>query len=242
MGKRIAMTSAVVGAIVCALAAPAAAHVTIDPPSAPQGSTTKLSFLVPNEEPAARVNKVQIAFPTPPDTPIASVAVGQKPGWNVNVTKQRLAQPLHTDDGTINQVVSLVQWTAMTPADAIPPGQFGEFTVDADGLPDDGDRGRVPRDPDLFERHRGALDRSGHAERPRGRAPHTGAAAHPGRRQRARPSRPPPRSRRRRRTAPRSSRRRPRTTARVRSAIVALALGAVALILATGALMRRRRA
>ena len=37
MGKRIVLTSALVGAIVCALAAPAAAHVTVDPPSAPQG-------------------------------------------------------------------------------------------------------------------------------------------------------------------------------------------------------------
>ena len=63
MGKRIVLTSAMAGAIVLALAAPAAAHVTVDPSSAPKGSTTKLSFLVPNEEPTAKVTEVQSRVP-----------------------------------------------------------------------------------------------------------------------------------------------------------------------------------
>ena len=50
----------------------------------------KLSFLVPNEEPTARVTEVQIAFPTPPETPIPTVTVGQKPGWTVKVTTLKL--------------------------------------------------------------------------------------------------------------------------------------------------------
>ena len=45
----------------------------------------KLSFIVPNEEPTATVTRVQIAFPTPPDTPIPGVSVGQKPGWRSTV-------------------------------------------------------------------------------------------------------------------------------------------------------------
>ena len=84
MGKRIAVTSAVVGAIVCAFAAPAAAHVTIDPPSRAEGlapRSSRSSFRTRSRP--RRVTKVQIVFPTPPDTPIASVTVGQKPGWNV---------------------------------------------------------------------------------------------------------------------------------------------------------------
>jgi uncharacterized protein YcnI len=137
MTKRLAVTAALAGAFVCALAAPAAAHVTVDPPSAPQGSTVKLSFLVPNEEPTARVTDVQVAFPTPPQTPIPTVTVEQKPGWTVKVTTQKLAQPVVTDDGTISDVVSRVEWKAKTAADAIAPQQFGSFTVDADGLPED---------------------------------------------------------------------------------------------------------
>jgi uncharacterized protein YcnI len=140
MNRRIVRASALAGAIVCAIATPAAAHVSIDPPSAPQGSTVKLSFIVPNEEDTATVNKVQIAFPTPPATPIPGVSVGQKPGWRSTVTTKQLATPIETDDGTITEVVSEIDWVALTPANAIKPGEFGEFTIDADGLPDDEDQ------------------------------------------------------------------------------------------------------
>jgi uncharacterized protein YcnI len=135
MGKRIVLTSVMAGAIVLTLAAPAGAHVTVDPSSAPKGSTGKLSFLVPNEEPTAKVTELQVAFPTPPNTPISSVAVEAKAGWNVKVTTQKLTKPITTDDGTINQIVSLIDWKAKTPADGIAANQFGEFTIDADGLP-----------------------------------------------------------------------------------------------------------
>ena len=31
----------------------------------------------------------------------------------------------------------MIDWKAKTPADGIAPEQFGEFTIDADGLPDE---------------------------------------------------------------------------------------------------------
>jgi uncharacterized protein YcnI len=130
-------TSTLVGAIVFLLAGPAAAHVTVDPPSAPQGATVKLSFLVPNEEPDVKVTKVEIVFPTPPDSPIAGVVVGQKPGWTARVTMQTLTKPIVTDDGSITKVVREIDWTAKTLADAIGANEFGEFAIDADGLPTD---------------------------------------------------------------------------------------------------------
>ena len=139
MSRRFVRASALAGAIVCLVATPAAAHVSIDPPSAPQGSTVKLSFIVPNEEDTATVTRVQIAFPTPPDTPIPGVSVGQKPGWRSTITTKALAEPIETDDGSISEVVSVIDWVALTPANAIKPGEFGEFTIDADGLPDDED-------------------------------------------------------------------------------------------------------
>src|SRR5260221_6326983 len=136
MSRRIVLASAMAGAIVCVLAAPAAAHVTIDPPSAPQGSTVKLSFLVPNEEKTATVTKVQILFPAPPEAPIPGVTVGQKPGWKSTVTNKHLAKAIVTADGSIPDIVSEIDWVAVTPAAAVKPGEFGEFTIDADGLPD----------------------------------------------------------------------------------------------------------
>jgi len=136
MSKRIAVVSALAGAFLFALAPAADAHVSISPASAPQGSTTKLSFLVPNEEAKATVTKVQIAFPIPPAAPIPGVSVGQKPGWRATVKTTHLAKPITTDDGTISDIVSEIDWVASTPAAAVKPNEFGEFTIDADGLPD----------------------------------------------------------------------------------------------------------
>jgi uncharacterized protein len=136
MIRRILLAPALAGVIVCAMATAATAHVSIDPPSAPQGSTVKLSFLVPNEENKATITKVQIAFPTPPDAPIPGVSVGQKAGWKATVRTTHLAKPITTDDGSITDIVGEIDWVATTPAAAVKPGEFGEFTIDADGLPD----------------------------------------------------------------------------------------------------------
>ena len=135
MSKRIAAAAAVAGAIVCAFAAPAAAHVTIDPPSAPKGGTVRLSFLAPNEEANAKMTELQVAFPTPPDTPIPAVSVEAKTGWTITVRTLKLTKPIVTDDGTIDTVVSEIDWKADRPANGIAKEQFGEFTIDADGLP-----------------------------------------------------------------------------------------------------------
>jgi uncharacterized protein len=140
MSRRIALASAMAGVIVCVLASAADAHVSISPASAPQGSTTKLSFNVPNEEDKATVTKFSVQFPTPPETPIPGVAVGQKPGWSSKISTKHLATPITTDDGTISAVVSQIDWVATSPAAAVKPGEFGEFTIDADGLPDDEDQ------------------------------------------------------------------------------------------------------
>jgi uncharacterized protein YcnI len=140
MTRRILLVSAVAGAIVCVMASAADAHVSISPASAPQGSTTKLSFNVPNEEEKATVTKFSVQFPTPPETPIPGVAVGQKAGWSSKPSTKHLAKPITTDDGTITDVVSQIDWVATSPAAAIKPGEFGEFTIDADGLPDDEDQ------------------------------------------------------------------------------------------------------
>jgi len=119
-------------------ATPASAHVTVDPPSAPQGGTVKLSFLAPNEEPPATVTELQIFFPTPPATPIPTVTVEPKTGWSFHLTMLHLTKPLVTDDGNIADIVSEIDWKAQSPSDAIGANQFGEFTIDADGLPDTG--------------------------------------------------------------------------------------------------------
>ena len=136
--RRFAIVPVVTTLLVLMWCGAASAHVTVDPPSAPQGGTVKLSFLAPNEEAPATVTDVQIYFPVPPATPIPTVTVEPKAGWTFHITNLHLTTPIVTDDGSISQIVSEIEWKASTPADAIGANEFGEFTIDADGLPDSG--------------------------------------------------------------------------------------------------------
>ena len=138
MTRRVILGVAV-GALVCAWAAPAAAHVTIEPSSVPQGGTATISFVVPNESSGARTDRVQIVFPPPPDA-IASVSVEAMPGWHFALKTQKLTTPIQTDNGPIDDVVTSITWTANSIATAIGLDEFARFTINADGIPDKTDQ------------------------------------------------------------------------------------------------------
>jgi uncharacterized protein YcnI len=138
MIRRVIVAGATVIAATGVLAAPAAAHVTIDPSSAPKGGTAQLAFIVPNESATARTNKVQIYFPPAPDA-IAAVSVEAVEGWHFAIRKQRLPSPIVTDDGSISEVVSAITWVANNVSTAIGPDEFVAFSINADGLPEDAD-------------------------------------------------------------------------------------------------------
>lgn len=117
--------------LVLAAAGAAAAHVTVSPTSAPQGSTQELTFKVPNEESGASTVGIQLQIPTA--DPIAQVLARPVPGWTITVHTITLAKPLTTDDGTFNQVVDEIDWTGGT----ISPGQYQDFSISVDPLPPD---------------------------------------------------------------------------------------------------------
>ena len=113
----------------------ASAHVTVDPTSAPRGAgDVVLTFRVPNEQAKANVVGLRVQFPTL--HPIADVSPQAMPGWTATTKTVRLAKPIKTDDGTFTTVVSEVDWSG----GSIAPGEFGEFAVLAQGLPDDTDQ------------------------------------------------------------------------------------------------------
>ncbi len=130
-GPRLfALAVATVG--VLALTAPAAlAHVSITPSTAEPGSATELTFRVPNEEAKAATTRLTLQIPT--DHPIAQLLAKPVPGWTVSVRTTRLDQPLVTDDGTFHSVVSQVTWSG----GRIEPGQYQDFALSADPLPDE---------------------------------------------------------------------------------------------------------
>jgi periplasmic copper chaperone A len=130
---RIVPRTAVVGtaaaAAVLLLAVPALAHITITPDSVPAGTAAVLTFHVPNEEAHANTTQVDVQIPT--THPIAQLLVKPVPGWKITVKTVALPKPVVTDDGSFTSAVSEVIWSG----GQIVPGQFQDFTVSADPLP-----------------------------------------------------------------------------------------------------------
>jgi uncharacterized protein YcnI len=136
MPKKRHVAGGVITAVVAlvVLAAPAFAHVTVDPESVPKGTgDVVLSFRVPNESDTASTNKIDMQLPT--DHPIALVDVRPTPGWTAQVTTTHLTTPITTDDGTFTDVASEIVWSG----GQIAPGQYESFEILAQGIPDSAD-------------------------------------------------------------------------------------------------------
>jgi periplasmic copper chaperone A len=120
-----------------ALAAPAAAdaHVTLQPNTAVAGAYTVENVRVPNERDKASTVKVDLELPP------GFIAASYEPrlGWSVKVTKEKLAKPIQTDDGPIDEEVRRITFTGHGRSGRIGPGQFMDFplSVQIPGKPGD---------------------------------------------------------------------------------------------------------
>ncbi|NUR60381.1 MAG: YcnI family protein [Catenulispora sp.] len=132
--RRTAVLLSTAAVSLVAAAAVASAHVTVNPNTAQQGSYTKVSFRVPNEEKDQSTTTLEVDLPA--DHPLASVAVRPVPGWTATTTTSTLATPIKTDDGDVTQAVTKIVWTG----GKIDPGQFQEFDVSLGPLPKDTDQ------------------------------------------------------------------------------------------------------
>lgn len=103
--------------------AAAAAHVTIDPPKAPAGYGVE-TLRVPNEKDDASTTKLDVQLPDG----FASVRPKVVEGWSFSVRTSKLATPIQTDDGPIDEQVSRITWTA-DEGHAIPPGAYQDFPL-----------------------------------------------------------------------------------------------------------------
>jgi uncharacterized protein YcnI len=131
--KRSALVAATVAGLTLALAAPAAAHVTVNPDTATPGGYTKVTFRVPNESDTASTTKVEVNLPA--NAPVASVSVKPVPGWDAVAVKSKLQTPIESHGTQITEAVSKITWTAQAAA-AVKPGQFQEFDVSLGPLPE----------------------------------------------------------------------------------------------------------
>lgn len=133
MSARMVMVLAGALMITIGAAPVASAHVQVSGTDATPGGYGLLTFRVPTESDTASTTEVIINFPR--DTPIVSVSVAPVPGWKATVHTARLDKPVKTDDGPIDEYVTKVDWKADSAHTAIKPGQFGLFNLSAGPLP-----------------------------------------------------------------------------------------------------------
>lgn len=132
---RAGIVTAVGAGVVLGLAGTAFAHVTVSPDTAPKGGDATVALQVPNEKDNA--NTVGLEIDLPVDKPIAAVDTQPIAGWTAVSTTSKLAKPIKSDDGDVTQAVTKVVWTA-GPGGGIKPGQFQQFFISLDSLPDAG--------------------------------------------------------------------------------------------------------
>ncbi|MFF4256429.1 YcnI family protein [Streptomyces sp. NPDC001663] len=135
--SRLAATGAVAASAVVVLSSPAFAHVSVQPEgTAAKGGYAVVDFKVPNERDNASTTKLEVSFPT--DHPLASAMPEPIDGWDIKVTKAKLAKPIEMHGEKINEAVSKITWTAS--GDGIKPGFFQKFPVSVGTLPEDADQ------------------------------------------------------------------------------------------------------
>ena len=120
MRKLIAAAVAVVG--VFALAAPALAHVTVQPNEAIVGSFSRFVVRVPNERDDAGTTKVTVELP-----PLAFVSFEPKDGWKRTTKTVEFDEPIEVFGEEITEGVGSVTWSG----GEIGVGEFDEFGFSA---------------------------------------------------------------------------------------------------------------
>jgi uncharacterized protein YcnI len=119
---RRTMIPIAVGGAVLAVAAPALAHITVQPPEAVVASFSRFVVQVPNERDDANTIRVQVQLP-----PLAFVSFQDTPGWDRTVEMETPDEPLEVFGEQITEVVGTVTWEG----GEIQPGEFEEFEFSA---------------------------------------------------------------------------------------------------------------
>jgi uncharacterized protein YcnI len=106
-----------------------------------KGGDAEIVFRVPDEEDAARTVKVRVNFST--TSPLSNADIKPVAGWTAQETMMTLAKPVKMSDQTVTTAVQSITWTAPA-GGGIRPGQFQEFAITVEGLPDNTDELVMP--------------------------------------------------------------------------------------------------
>ena len=131
--RRTGIVAVAVAAGVLGAASPAAADVTVSPPSAPQGSGANVTFRVTNTAQSA-ITKVKLVLPA--DQPVAEVYPLSVDDWAPQIVNRPLDAPLigvHGDT-SVTETAANITWIAM-PGKALAPGKSTDLSVAMGPLP-----------------------------------------------------------------------------------------------------------
>jgi len=103
------------------------AHITLDQPTAPAGSSYRATFKVGHGCDGAATTAITITLPDG----LRGAKPMPKPGWTLTTTRRPLKAPYESHGKTIADELAEVRWTANTPADALPDAWYDEFVVRA---------------------------------------------------------------------------------------------------------------
>jgi uncharacterized protein YcnI len=139
--SRLAAVTALAAAVTAAFVGTADAHVQVLSDSTTAGSSTALTFRVPNESDTA--GTVKVAVQLPQDTPFLEVSAKPMTGWTVTSVEERLPKPVVYEGTTLTKAVRTVTWTADR-GTRIGPGEYQDFSLAVEPLPAAGTTIRLP--------------------------------------------------------------------------------------------------
>ncbi len=120
--------AAAICAIGTALLAPtlAQAHISLHPNTIPAGAFVTLDVRVPGEQAGAYAYKIDMLVPPG----FTEIDTQQVPGWSVKEIMAKLAKPIQTDEGPIDEEVQQIVWTGdRSQTGRLENGQFIQFPL-----------------------------------------------------------------------------------------------------------------
>lgn len=121
--KKIAVIALLTGA--GGLFGAASAHVVLEYQVAPAGASYKATFKVGHGCGASPTRQIAVDIPAG----MRGARPMPKPGWALEVQREKLAQPYSSHGRSITEDVVRVTWTAKTPEDMLQSAHYDEFVL-----------------------------------------------------------------------------------------------------------------
>ena len=121
--KKIAVIALLSGAV--GLLGSASAHVVLEYQVAPAGASYKATFKVGHGCGGSPTRQIAVDIPAG----MRGARPMPKPGWTLDVQREKLAQPYTSHGRSITEDVVRVTWTAKTPDDMLQSAHYDEFAL-----------------------------------------------------------------------------------------------------------------